>query len=507
MVFNPKHHKVKQLWEKTDSQIHELDIKTNVIDKLNLPQQPFFTPNILYESTTTVVPNHINALTTTIWNSEYWWWRTYYFSWPTTYTVSSTVMYDMENPTTPYYIPVRYYSNDDNAPITTTLTLNENQLPYLCSSMSVKNLTDENVSTPTTPLTRFYTAAIQDSWKVYADGVLIYAGMPYDDHGWYSTTQPASFQTNNGTLFEYCKYPYKYQNTLPCSGGGCDSPAVLRGSFTSGVLTTVGVLYGGHGYTSPPSISVINAPGSGASVSANITNGAVTSVTINSGGSGYPSEAAYGSQTQLWDSNVYGGFSYLYWHGNTDGSNLYPIFYISWSQEEALIPVREIKVTRNIPDSTGIITRQFGYYYRFTAGQYIEEVGNAGWENYLTSGTHILYTNKIETVDEILNRYLFTFQCSITKFIPTIPVTIDENNSTHVATLITSTDIYTIDPALDINPPYSYTGGRAYKLTSEGTHGSLAIQKYTYAIPNLEITTKMAFRQNEIYNEIRTVQT
>jgi len=501
-VFNPKEHKIKQTWDKTQAQKVELESKQNTVETVSVSRQPFSTPGLLYDATKTATPTMSMPLLT-IWNTNYWWWRTYVYYSGTAPSYDTTIMFDPDNPQDVYYGVATYDSDRVDEPVQVDVVLNEKQIPYLCSSMHITPIDDEVPSFPTSPVTRFLTYGIQDSWKIYADGVLIYAGMPYDSNGWASTTQPASFYTNNGRLFEYCKYTLQWPVCVQAVGGGCDAKAILRGVFSSGVLTSVSILYGGHGYTSTPTITISNAPGTGAEAVAILTDGVVTSVTVVTGGSGYPTEAQYGKYARLWDVDVYGGECTIWF---LQGANYepYPVISVRWDADESTIPVQTVTVTRNMSDPTGIIERSVGYYYYFTSGYYTDEIAEASWNSYLTSGTHTKYINKLNSLDEARDTYRLTFHCDVTKMVPITPTPVDPNNSTaHLASLITFTDIYTIDPTVDITPPYSYVG-YPYIKTTTGTRGTVTLQKHTYITPNFNITTKVALRDNQYYNEIRT---
>ncbi len=62
-------------------------------------------------------------------------------------------------------------------------------------------------------------------------------------------------------------------------------------TVTSGFITDATVTRGGSGYTTPPSVTVVDSTGSGAFVTAAISNGTVVSLTVHSAGSGYSASA------------------------------------------------------------------------------------------------------------------------------------------------------------------------------------------------------------------------
>ena len=68
-------------------------------------------------------------------------------------------------------------------------------------------------------------------------------------------------------------------------------PATGTPTVTSGFITSAAVTNGGSGYATPPSVTVNDASGSGAVITANISGGSVTSLTVQNPGSGYSASA------------------------------------------------------------------------------------------------------------------------------------------------------------------------------------------------------------------------
>ena len=56
-----------------------------------------------------------------------------------------------------------------------------------------------------------------------------------------------------------------------------------------GIVNTISVLDGGSGYTSPPTVTLTEGGGTGATATATVSNGAVTTISVLDGGSGYTS--------------------------------------------------------------------------------------------------------------------------------------------------------------------------------------------------------------------------
>jgi len=69
--------------------------------------------------------------------------------------------------------------------------------------------------------------------------------------------------------------------------GGDGKTAIGYPVVSGGAVTAIVVTYAGHGYGSPPSVTITDTTGTGASATANLTSGKVSSVTIGAGGSGY----------------------------------------------------------------------------------------------------------------------------------------------------------------------------------------------------------------------------
>ena len=71
------------------------------------------------------------------------------------------------------------------------------------------------------------------------------------------------------------------------TGTNNNRQAAAAATLTSGFVTGITVVDGGHGYLISPSVTITGGGGSGASATANVSGGAVTSLTVNSAGSGY----------------------------------------------------------------------------------------------------------------------------------------------------------------------------------------------------------------------------
>jgi len=65
------------------------------------------------------------------------------------------------------------------------------------------------------------------------------------------------------------------------------TPAQATAVLTGGVVTSITINSGGTNYGTPPTVSFVGSPGSGAAATATLTNGVVTGFTITNGGSGY----------------------------------------------------------------------------------------------------------------------------------------------------------------------------------------------------------------------------
>jgi hypothetical protein len=78
------------------------------------------------------------------------------------------------------------------------------------------------------------------------------------------------------------QFPRDFPYAVPAWGAKAGT-AVLA----AGVIQTIPVTAGGQGYASPPTVTVVDASGTGATVTAVMTGNKVTSLTVGSGGTGY----------------------------------------------------------------------------------------------------------------------------------------------------------------------------------------------------------------------------
>lgn len=72
-------------------------------------------------------------------------------------------------------------------------------------------------------------------------------------------------------------------------GAGASASATLGSGGTAGQIVGMSVIAGGSGYVNPPSVTISDATGTGASAVATITAGALSGVTVTNPGSGYSS--------------------------------------------------------------------------------------------------------------------------------------------------------------------------------------------------------------------------
>jgi hypothetical protein len=76
---------------------------------------------------------------------------------------------------------------------------------------------------------------------------------------------------------------------LAFSGGGSSNSAIINTTLGPRGIEAIIVTAGGTGYTSPPTVNIIDGGGTGATATAVLTGTSVTSVTVNTPGSGYTS--------------------------------------------------------------------------------------------------------------------------------------------------------------------------------------------------------------------------
>jgi hypothetical protein len=76
---------------------------------------------------------------------------------------------------------------------------------------------------------------------------------------------------------------------LAFSGGGSSNSAIIETTLGPRGIEAIIVTAGGTGYTSPPTVYIIDGGGTGATATAVLTGTSVTSVTVNTPGSGYTS--------------------------------------------------------------------------------------------------------------------------------------------------------------------------------------------------------------------------
>jgi len=81
--------------------------------------------------------------------------------------------------------------------------------------------------------------------------------------------------------------------------------ASASATVSGGAVTSIALVNGGSGYTSPPTIT-FNGPGSGATATATISGGSVTSISVTNGGSGYTYSPSVMFNSSSSNSNSYG---------------------------------------------------------------------------------------------------------------------------------------------------------------------------------------------------------